>query len=97
MTLLKLSTWAEALDAYESRLAELERWARQGGQLPEVLALPTYLGPLPAELEARATELLRRGRDLEDRLSVLREEQGMLMIGRISRGRTTPCYLDRSA
>lgn len=93
----QLATWAEALDSYERRLAELEKWVGQGGQSPEVLPLPSALGPLPAELEARAAELLRRGRELEDRLSALREEQGMLMMGRVSRVRTAPCYLDRTA
>ncbi|MDA8392060.1 MAG: hypothetical protein M0Z87_04510 [Actinomycetota bacterium] len=93
----QLATWAEALDSYERRLEELEKWVAEGGRRPEVLPLPSSLGPLPAELEARAAELLRRGRGLEDRLGALREEQGMLMMGRISRGRTAPCYLDRSA
>jgi hypothetical protein len=51
--------WPEVLDDMEDRLHDVDRELSTGGPPVRSFALPSGLGPLPAELRQRSTALLR--------------------------------------
>lgn len=60
-----MTTWAAALDAYEAAI-HAHRAALDDNEVFGVpFAAPDLLGPLPDELQDRATSLLAASRDLE--------------------------------
>jgi hypothetical protein len=65
-----MSDWAAALDAFERRIAE-QRDALDLGEAGELepFVPPARLGPLPPELEERATALLAAATDVEAELA----------------------------
>jgi hypothetical protein len=97
------TSWAHALDAFESRL-EAQRCALDVGQPGELapFAPPAGLGPLPADLGERANELLRQSWDLEvelaDSVRALSEDLAMVRAVVTSTARpSTPLFVDLSA
>jgi hypothetical protein len=65
-----VSDWAEALDAFERRIAE-QRAALDLGEAGELepFVPPRRLGTLPPELEERARQLLAEATDVEAELA----------------------------
>jgi hypothetical protein len=60
-----VNTWTETLDAFESRIVE-QRRALDRGEAGELAPFrpPADLGPMTADIKARATALLAEARDL---------------------------------
>jgi hypothetical protein len=62
--------WSDVLDAFERRLQQ-QRAALDAGEAGDVPVFvpPDRLGPLPSDLEARATRLLAEAQDVEAELA----------------------------
>ena len=99
-------TWSSELDRFERELAQVERQLAdptapfEGDDLP--WQEPRALGPIPAELAARARDLLRRQQLAAEGLaSVLhgvgRQQRYATHVTSAMQTPQTPAYLDVSA
>lgn len=86
--------WVATLDAYEVRV-DATRDATANGDLVQLEPFrpPPGLGPLPADLVARATALLARSRDLE---ALILKARGAISA-KLAQPATTPAPAPRRA
>ncbi len=68
-------SWEEALVKLERHVAEIRAGLERSGSMPEPYRVALPDAPLPAELEARAKQVLAEQRDLE---VALRERMGII-------------------
>lgn len=96
-------SWERALDALEAQI--LVAWQLATGRSSAVLvpwSAPTDLGPMPAELVARARELREQQQALLADLpeAIARTRRQLSLTKRVSDATTSarrPVYIDRSA
>jgi hypothetical protein len=97
------TTWTRVLDEYEARLDEQRACLDRGeAGYVEPFRPPAGLGPLPAELAARADDLLRQARDLEielaDNVAALAQDLAVVRTVSSSTARPSrPVFVDFSA
>ncbi len=92
--------WEAVLDQIEAGLAACGLAANGEGGWPPPYVVPAGLGPLPRELAGRAKAVLNQVRQMEDRVSVMRD--GVVAgLARLERSRPSsaapPVYVDKLA
>ncbi|MEX2658101.1 MAG: hypothetical protein WD232_00290 [Acidimicrobiales bacterium] len=96
---MSLAAWERALDAFAARLAD-QRAALHAGQPDAVgpFAPPPSMGPLPAELRARAEDLLQEAAEVQAHLEASLAGPEVQVVRRLVSATTAPTvarYVDR--
>lgn len=99
---MSLAEWEHALNGFAARLAD-QRAALHAGRPDEIAPFspPPSMGPLPAELRARAEELLQEAAEVQAHLEAAvsatgREVQVVRRLVSATPAAGGPRYVDRS-
>jgi hypothetical protein len=86
--------WPEVLDDIEERLADVDRELRTGGPAVSPFALPSGLGPLPADLRERARRALGQTQARQAEAEQARDRLGDALRQGRTATREPAAYLD---